>query len=75
MASTKGFFGNRKFRLPAGRDPETQRLQYRDAFARVDVSIDLDGIFEELGAKALRNKSGKARGLGGLITVKAKELK
>jgi hypothetical protein len=36
----------------------------------IRLEIDEDAIMEELGAKAARSKSGRSRGLGGLIVAK-----
>lgn len=39
--------------------------------AEVLLSVDLEAIAYELGQKAMRNKSGKAKAFNGLIVVKA----
>lgn len=41
----------------------------------IGVEIDVGEIIRQLGEKAMRNKSRRARGLGGLITVKAYDVR
>jgi hypothetical protein len=43
--------------------------------AQVELIIDVDGIIQELGAKALGNKSRQSRMLHGRITAKVKRLR
>jgi hypothetical protein len=42
--------------------------------ATISVEIDVGAIIRYLGEKAMRNRSGRARGLGGLIKVKASDV-
>jgi hypothetical protein len=41
----------------------------------IAINVDLDGIFYRLGERALRNKTHRAKTLGGLIVVVASNLK
>jgi hypothetical protein len=43
--------------------------------AQVDLFIDVDGIIQELGAKALGNKSKQSRTLHGRLIAKVKRLR
>lgn len=43
--------------------------------ATIGVEIDVGEIIRQLGTKAINNKSRRARGLGGLVTVKAYDLR
>lgn len=36
----------------------------------VEVSIDMDKLFQVLGHKAIRNASGKSKAMNGIVTVK-----
>ena len=42
---------------------------------KVDLEIDLDGIFQSMGQRAVYNKSQSSLGLGGLIVADVKEVK
>lgn len=59
--------------------PGTRLISPRNGPPPVMVSIELDinweALYQALGSKALRNASRKARCLGGIITVKVKEVK
>jgi hypothetical protein len=62
---------SRDFVRTRGKLGTPERTSYR---TRVDVEIEIDmaTLAESLGWKALINKSGKSRALGGAIIVRAK---
>ena len=47
------------------------KAEYETILARIEIEVDLNGIFETLGAKAVANKTGRATEAGGLLVVKA----
>jgi hypothetical protein len=49
--------------------------RYVSVPAQIDLSIDVDGIIQELGAKALGNRSRQSRVLHGRIRAKVKRLR
>lgn len=66
-------------RVPVDRSAEVgegfQWKTYKTEFSHAEqhvirLEIDEDAIMEELGNKAARSKSGRSRGLGGLIVAK-----
>lgn len=44
---------------------------YENRLVRVDVTVDLDAIFDRMGQTAFSNKSKRAVEAGGLLVVKA----
>lgn len=75
MSEAKHYFGNQKFRVlvEKARESNGWKASYEDRICRVDVTVDVAAIMAELGAKAIRNKSKRARALGGLVVVKASQ--
>ena len=55
---------------------EGNRVVWREqsTICRVDLEIDMDRLFRELGTNALNNKSKKSRGMSGAIIASVKVL-
>ena len=59
-------------RVPGRRiwDDETRRFQLESDFdAYVVVTVDLEGLARLLGPKAVKNRSGRSKALGGFVKV------
>ena len=49
---------------------ETYHRDYQEIDARLELSVDVAGLMQSLGQRAIHNRSGAAALLGGMVKVK-----